>query len=156
MPAPSKLAVAPAARIPPQDEAKGGADYKPPRVASPAMFETIAAWSGEGYLSDDGKALNFEAGARIEVTRELGTGDWWFGILDGKEGWFPSTFVRCVADARANASATPVPVAAQAEACTNRPASSTLSELGFVLTASGRPCERSNGNHRKKADLVFC
>lgn len=37
--------------------------------------------------------LPFKAGSLINVTDMIDK-DWWWGQFGGKEGWFPSTFVR--------------------------------------------------------------
>merc|ERR1712185_85020 len=49
------------------------------------------AWTGDGG-NGDSRYLTFSAGARIEVVTIREAGGWWAGKLDGKFGWFPSSF----------------------------------------------------------------
>jgi len=56
---------------------------------NPAMF-VEALWD---HVTLDPDELGFEAGEVIEVT-DMSERDWWFGKVDEREGWFPSTFVR--------------------------------------------------------------
>ncbi|KAL3848612.1 hypothetical protein ACJMK2_019461 [Sinanodonta woodiana] len=45
------------------------------------------------HITMDPEELAFRAGDVINVT-DLSDKDWWFGLMDGQDGWFPATFVR--------------------------------------------------------------
>lgn len=45
------------------------------------------------HVTMDNEELGFKVGDVIRVT-DFGNEDWWWGQLDGREGWFPATFVR--------------------------------------------------------------
>ena len=51
----------------------------------------IHAWQGDGGGK---RCLTFEAGDRIKVIEAREAGGWWAGSLDGRQGWFPSSFCR--------------------------------------------------------------
>ena len=44
------------------------------------------------FVGQSETELSFKAGARIVVTNEREPGDWWKGEIDGKRGFFPSSF----------------------------------------------------------------
>ena len=48
-------------------------------------------WAG-APSTEEKRYLIFSAGARIEIIEEREAGGWWAGRLDGKLGWFPSSF----------------------------------------------------------------
>ena len=83
------------------------------------------AWSGSNS-SEDNKYLSFTAGARIEIVEEREEGGWWAGRLEGRLGWFPSSF--CTVE-----SATPTAPA---------PAAATAAPKAPLLT-SALPAEKS-------------
>ena len=62
------------------------------RVDGPRVLVSLHAWNGEGTSGAAGGYLLFGIGARLDVLEEGEAGDWWWGRLDGKEGWFPSSF----------------------------------------------------------------
>ena len=51
----------------------------------------LHAWSGDGGGK---RCLTFTTGDRIKVIEARETGGWWAGSLDGRQGWFPSSFCR--------------------------------------------------------------
>lgn len=60
------------------------------------IFETENLTYAEAlwdHVTMDPDELAFRAGDVIKVTDMLDK-DWWWGILDDKEGWFPANFVR--------------------------------------------------------------
>jgi len=81
------------------------------------------------YVSDEPGDLVFTLGQVIEVTKS--SGDWWTGRVDGREGIFPSAFVKLTCEpvvVQAPPQATPVNVAsvqaANVQAATAAPAAS--------------------------------
>ena len=50
------------------------------------------SWTGEGWVGDISGCLTFSAGTRIEIVRQGDPGGWWLGRLNGKKGWFPSSY----------------------------------------------------------------
>ena len=69
------------------------------RYAITNLATTRAGGRGRGQArvvgrggSGDSRYLTFAAGARIEVVEERESGGWWAGKLNGKLGWFPSSF----------------------------------------------------------------
>ena len=52
------------------------------------------AWESKSTAEPPTKYLKFAKGARIEVITERQTSGWWAGKLDGRIGWFPSTFCK--------------------------------------------------------------
>ena len=51
----------------------------------------LHAWQGDGGGK---RCLTFRAGDRIRVIEAREAGGWWAGSLDGRQGWFPSSFCR--------------------------------------------------------------
>ena len=47
----------------------------------------------DNYSSPDADGFSFKVGSVIDVIEKSDSG-WWFGRLDGKEGWIPSTFLK--------------------------------------------------------------
>ena len=60
-------------------------------MQSPQVAIAIHAWQGDGGGK---RCLTFEAGERIKVIEAREAGGWWSGALDGRQGWFPSSFCR--------------------------------------------------------------
>ncbi|KAI8921901.1 hypothetical protein DFJ77DRAFT_505668 [Powellomyces hirtus] len=60
----------------------------------PIGFEAVALYDFEADLAEE---VDLKEGDRIRVLEAEGRGgDWWFGIVDGREGWFPGTYVKRV------------------------------------------------------------
>lgn len=66
----------------------------------PKVAIALHAWSGSSneQSSDSKRYLTFGPGARIDVVEEREHGGWWAGRLDGRLGWFPSSFCRIEED----------------------------------------------------------
>lgn len=54
------------------------------------MTYAEALWD---HITMDPEELGFRAQDVIEVL-DMADKDWWFGVIDDREGWFPATFVR--------------------------------------------------------------
>ena len=69
-------------------------------VAKSARFhvpDTAVAshgWDGVGTAGEEGGYLVFPEGARIELLEECEAVGWWKGRLNGKVGYFPSTYTK--------------------------------------------------------------
>ena len=62
-------------------------------LAAPAKVGVAShAWVGED-VPGEGEFLHFSGGARIDILEEREAGGWWKGRVDGKEGWFPSSYI---------------------------------------------------------------
>ena len=71
----------------------------------PKVAIALHAWSGSSDAASDNKRyLTFPAGAKIAVVEEREEGGWWAGRLDGRLGWFPSSFCRIEEEPDADAS----------------------------------------------------
>ncbi|KAI8825702.1 uncharacterized protein EV422DRAFT_137250 [Fimicolochytrium jonesii] len=68
---------------------------KTTRTPSPPLgFEAVAIYDFEADLPEE---VELKAGDRIRVLEAEGSGgEWWFGLVNGKEGWFPGTYVERV------------------------------------------------------------
>lgn len=49
-----------------------------------------ALWN---HVTLDLEELAFQVGEVIRVT-DMSDKDWWFGVIDDRQGWFPAAFVR--------------------------------------------------------------
>ncbi|XP_050416345.2 uncharacterized protein LOC126830100 isoform X3 [Patella vulgata] len=54
------------------------------------MIYAEALWD---HVTMDTDEMGFRAGDLVRVT-DLVDKDWWFGVIDDRQGWFPATFVR--------------------------------------------------------------
>lgn len=45
------------------------------------------------HITMDPEELGFRAGDLIQVIY-MSDKDWWWGVIEEREGWFPATFVR--------------------------------------------------------------
>ena len=61
---------------------------------------TLHAWDGEGTSGESGGHLTFPEGVYIEVLQAYEPGKWWQGALEGRSGWYPSSFTTVVEAAK--------------------------------------------------------
>ena len=108
-----------------------------PQADTGLVAVALHPWTG-GPTHDMKRYLAFEGGARIEVVEEREPGGWWAGKLDGKLGWFPSSFCRiekapaAVADLLGGSSASTPPSSMAREA----------SSLAALTPTSATPTSR--------------
>ncbi|TPX67581.1 hypothetical protein SpCBS45565_g03710 [Spizellomyces sp. 'palustris'] len=63
----------------------------PPTPDTAPEFDAVALYDFEADLPEE---VHLKAGDRIVVYDADGRGgDWWFGFVNGKEGWFPGSYV---------------------------------------------------------------
>ena len=110
------------------------------------------AWTGSGG-SGDSRYLTFSAGARIEVVEVRETGGWWAGKLDGKLGWFPSSF--CTIEEVAQPSARPAAAPAQpAPAPVPAPAPGAVLSHPLASAAASDPLQANSPFERQPSQAL--
>jgi len=80
------------------DDTKTDLSFSPMGVLSKTSVASLQSIEGFAialydFAGDDGNQLTFKQGQIIAIEKKDGS-DWWLGSLDGKPGFFPSSYVQ--------------------------------------------------------------